>query len=85
MPGKIKNLSALLILIAAAGCATQSQPPAPAINLSGYPPEFRQGYTDGCASARPGAARQRDDASYKADANYAQGWRDGYDICRRRQ
>ncbi|MBI2224415.1 MAG: hypothetical protein HYU44_05560, partial [Betaproteobacteria bacterium] len=59
MPGKIKNLPVLLIiLIAAAGCATQSQPPAPApapaINLSGYPPEFRQGYTDGCASARPG-------------------------------
>jgi len=90
MPGKIKNLPVLLIiLIAAAGCATQSQPPAPApapaVNLSGFPPEFRQGYTDGCASATPGAARQRDDASYKADANYAQGWRDGYDICRRRK
>ena len=87
MSGKIKNLPAFLILIAAAGCATQVQPPAPApaINLSGYPPEFRQGYADGCASARPGAARKRDEARYKSHANYAQGWRDGYDICRRRK
>ncbi len=86
-----KNLPALLILIAAAGCATQPQPPAPAatpapapaVNLSGYPPAFRQGYTDGCASVN--AARKRDDARFKSDANYAQGWRDGYDICRRRK
>lgn len=87
MFGKIRNLPALLILIAAAGCATQPQPPAPAaapaVNLSGYPPAFRQGYTDGCASVN--AARQRDEARYKSDANYAQGWRDGYDICRRRK
>jgi len=41
MPGKIKNLSALLILIAAAGCA----------------------------SARPGAARQRDEAPFKKTPN----------------
>lgn len=77
-----------LILIAAAGCATQSPAPAPApapsVNLSGYPPEFRQGYADGCASTKPGAARKRDEARYKSDANYAQGWRDGNDICRRR-
>lgn len=84
---KIRNLPAFLILIVAAGCATQPQPPAPAaapaVNLSGYPPAFRQGYTDGCASVN--AARQRDEARYKSDANYAQGWRDGYDICRRRK
>src|SRR3970282_82142 len=77
MPGKIQNLSVFLILVAAAGCATQPQPPAPppvpAVNLPGYPPAFRQGYTDGCASVN--AARKRDEARYKSDANYAQGWR----------
>ncbi|MDP2707444.1 MAG: hypothetical protein Q8O70_08075 [Burkholderiales bacterium] len=86
MPGKIKNLPAFLILIAAAGCATQPQPPAPAaapaVNLSGYPPAFRQGYTDGCASVN--AARKRDEARFKSDANYATGWRDGYSICKSR-
>jgi hypothetical protein len=62
----LRALRVVLILIAA-GCATPSQPPAPAVNLSGYPPEFRQGYTDGCASVN--AARKRDETRFKADAN----------------
>ncbi len=77
-------LVAALVLVVA-GCGTPSQPPAPAVNLSGYPPEFRQGYADGCASAKPNAARKRDEPRYKSDADYAQGWQDGYDICRRRK
>jgi hypothetical protein len=83
--GKVmmRQLPVFLILIAAAGCAMQPQPPAPAVNLSGYPPEFRQGYADGCASVN--AARKRDEARFKADTQYAQGWRDGYDICLRRK
>jgi hypothetical protein len=79
---KVKEVSVFLILIAAAGCATQSPPPAPAVNLSGYPLEFRQGYGDGCASVD--AARKRDDVRFKSDANYATGWRDGYSICKPR-
>ena len=65
-----------------AGCASQPTLPAPAVNLSGYPLEFRQGYADGCASVN--AARKRDEARFKIDVNYAQGWRDGYDICGKR-
>ena len=81
----MRKLPVFLILVAVAGCATQSPLPlpAPAVNLSGYPLEFRQGYADGCASVN--AARKRDETRFKADANYAQGWRDGNDICRRRQ
>ena len=56
---------------------------APAVNLSGFPPEFRAGYGDGCASVN--AARRRDEARFKSDTQYAQGWRDGYDICRRQK
>ena len=56
---------------------------APGVNLSGYPPAFRAGYADGCASVD--AARKRDEPRFKSDAEYAQGWRDGYDICRRRK
>ena len=52
------------------------------INLSGYPQEFRQGYADGCASVQ--GPRTRDETRYKSDSQYAQGWRDGYDICRRK-
>ena len=81
----------LVVLMAlVAGCASQttSTPtPAPAprakVNLSGYPLEFRQGYADGCASAD--TARRRDEGRFKSDASYAQGWQDGYDICRRKK
>ena len=77
-----------LIMVAAvlvAGCAGRPAPTAaaPGVNLSGYPPEFRAGYADGCASVD--AARKRDEPRFKSDVNYAQGWRDGYDICRRRR
>jgi hypothetical protein len=79
-----KRLLAALALSLLGACAT-SPPPAkpPAVNLSGFPPEFRAGYSDGCASVN--AARRRDEARFRTDAQYAQGWRDGYDICRRRQ
>ena len=83
MLDKIKDLAGVLILIAVAGCASQSPPPVPSVNLSGYPPEFRAGYIDGCSSVN--AARKRDDTRFKSDVNYAQGWRDGYDICRRQK
>ena len=62
--------------------ACSSAPPPANINLSGYPPAFRQGYADGCASA--GGFMKRDEARFKADVQYAWGWRDGRDICRRR-
>jgi len=51
--------------------------------LSGYSPAFRAGYADGCGSVD--AARKRDEPRFKADADYAQGWRDGNDICKRRK
>jgi hypothetical protein len=72
------------------GCATSPTPPpaqqtapAPAVNLAGFPAVFRSGYGDGCASAN--ASRRRDEARFKSEPDYAQGWRDGYDICRRRR
>jgi hypothetical protein len=75
-----------LVLFAAlaAGCAQPASkpPPAPNVNLSGYPPEFRQGYADGCSSA--GGSRTRNEERFKSDPQYAAGWRDGNDICRKR-
>ena len=72
-----------LVALLVAGCAGQQAPAARSgVNLSGYPPAFRAGYADGCASVS--AARRRDEARFKSDTDYAQGWRDGYDICSRR-
>ena len=62
-----------------AACAP-SKPPPPAVNLTGFPPAFRDGYAAGCDSARRGIAR-RDDKRYAQDRQYAAGWRDGMDVC----
>ena len=82
-----------------AGCAGQQTGPTqpgeappptpptatkPGINLSGYSPAFRAGYADGCNSVDAGA-RKRDEARFKAETDYAQGWRDGNDICKRKK
>jgi hypothetical protein len=83
-----KRLGILALLAMLAGCAamqessTTQAPSKPNVNLSGYPPGFQAGYADGCASVR--SARKRDEGRFKNDALYAQGWRDGYDICKSR-
>ena len=67
--------------------STPSQAPvqraAPPVNLSGYSNAFKQGYGDGCASAR--GALQRDDARYRSDTDYMMGWGDGNSVCRARR
>lgn len=75
---------ALLLAACASGPLPSSSPnpPAPNVNLSGYPLAFRQGYADGCASAK--GRQLRDEARMKGEAQYALGWRDGKDICGRR-
>jgi hypothetical protein len=50
------------------------------VNLSGFPPEFRRGFTDGCAAVRANAAAQRP----KGEAQYVAGWQDGFDYCKPR-
>ena len=79
----MRLILAIPVLALAAGCTSQPAPaPQPEVNLSGYPSAFRDGYADGCASVN--AARKRDEARFKSDANYALGWRDGYSICKAR-
>ena len=79
----MRLILAIYVLALMAGCASQPAPaPQSKVNLSGYPPAFRQGYADGCASVN--ATRKRDEARFKSDANYATGWRDGHSICKPR-
>ncbi len=66
------------LLLSACGSPQTKQPE---LNLAGYPPAFRDGYTDGCNSSRRGTREIRDKSRYKADSMYAAGWRDGFDIC----
>ncbi len=74
----------LLLLGTLAGCAGAPSHHPENVNLSGFPPAYRQGYRDGCDSARSWGGLTRDNARFKNDRQYAQGWRDGHDICGKR-
>jgi hypothetical protein len=75
-------------LAALAGCASApprpatAEPPPPAVNLSGFPLAYRQGYADGCDSA--GGRERKDAARFAAEPNYRTGWQDGLALCRKR-
>ena len=58
------------------------EPPPPAVNLSGFPLPYRQGYADGCASAT--GPERKDAARFGADGNYRTGWQDGLALCRKK-
>ena len=58
------------------------EPPQPAVNLSGFPLPYRQGYADGCASAT--GPERKDAVRFGADGNYRTGWIDGLALCRKK-
>jgi len=59
-----------------------AEPPPAAVNLSGFPLPYRQGYADGCASAT--GAERKDAVRFGADGNYRTGWTDGLALCRKK-
>ena len=69
----------LMSLLPLAACAD------PALQKS---PDFRAGYSDGCASASLQGANKRDtsltrdDAAYQANQAYHSGWASGFGACR---
>jgi hypothetical protein len=58
---------------------TQAAPPT--YNLAGYPPAVRDGYIDGCESAKGTRYGRKDARRFAADAQYQMGWNDGFGIC----
>ena len=77
---------AIALALTVAGCATGEVRPGAknpetvtqSINLSGYPPEFQEGFKAGCAAARSGGDAERP----AAGGQYAVGWNDGFDYCK---
>jgi len=63
--------------------ATQrrTEAPRPQYNLAGYPPAVRDGYIDGCETARASSYGRKDDKRIAADPQYKMGWNDGFAIC----
>ena len=76
----MKKICTALLAVLAFGCSTPKKEPN--VNLAGYPPEFRAGYVDGCDSVRRDVMK-KDEQRFKSDPQYAAGWRDGYDICKK--
>jgi len=55
----------------------------PTYNLAGYPPAVKEGYIDGCESAKHTSYARKDAKRMDDDAQYAMGWNDGFSICRK--
>lgn len=64
------------------GAERRAKAAKPTYNLTGYPPAVRDGYIDGCESAKRTQFARKDAARMSADAQYAMGWNDGYSICK---
>jgi hypothetical protein len=56
----------------------------PNYNLTGYPPAVKDGYIDGCESAKGSEWARKDAKRFAADAQYSMGWNDGYSICKKK-
>lgn len=54
----------------------------PIYNLAGYPEAVREGYIDGCETAKQTAYGYKDAKRYDTDGQYRMGWDDGFSICR---
>jgi hypothetical protein len=90
-------VGAAIAIAAIAGCATDPQLPSdpgpaprapaaeaapPPVNLQGFPPAYRAGFTDGCATGR--GAERKDAGRFGVDGNYRVGWQDGVAQCKRK-
>lgn len=61
----------------------RSKASRPTYNLTGYPPAVRDGYIDGCESAKRSEYARKDAQRFSADAQYSMGWNDGFGICKK--
>jgi hypothetical protein len=53
----------------------------PAYNLAGYPAAVREGYIDGCETAKRTEFARKDAKRIAEDKQYTMGWNDGFSIC----
>src|SRR4051794_33696304 len=72
------------IVLVLAGCGLFPNAQERAVQKS---PNFRAGYSDGCAAASTTGANYRegayrDEAMYKTSAAYRAGWGNGFSVCR---
>jgi hypothetical protein len=88
-------IAAVFLIMTFAGCTAtgQSERPSgpmpattrPVYNLTGYSPAFKDGYIDGCETAKKTRFGLKNTSRFSADTQYRLGWNDGFSICRGKQ
>ena len=53
----------------------------PTYNLAGYRPAFKDGYIDGCETAKGSTYGLKDEKRFAKENQYRNGWKDGYNLC----
>jgi hypothetical protein len=79
--GSVARMPDNEVEVPAAAAQRRAQAAAPKYNLAGYPPAVRDGYVDGCESAKKTSLARKDAKRMGTDAQYAMGWNDGYSLC----
>jgi len=69
---------------ASEGEARRAKAARPTYNLTGYPPAVRDGYIDGCETAKGSSYARKDGGRMSSDPQYSMGWNDGFSICQKR-
>jgi hypothetical protein len=64
------------------GADRRAKAAKPKYNLTGYPPAVRDGYIDGCETAKRTQYARKDAARMSGDPQYSMGWNDGFSICK---
>ncbi|WP_025042061.1 hypothetical protein [Nitrosospira briensis] len=87
----MRLIVAVFLVTAFAGCAATGQgerPPGPmpattrpVYNLTGYSPAFKDGYIDGCETAKKTRFGFKNKSRFAVDTQYKLGWNDGFSIC----
>ena len=87
------RLIAIMTILVIAGCASPSankkmkplvplaSSTLPTYNLAGYRPAFKDGYVDGCETAKKSSYGLKDEKRFAEENQYRNGWKDGYNLC----
>ena len=87
------RLIAIMTILVIAGCASpnankEMKTPDPLVsstrptyNLAGYRPDFKDGYIDGCETAKGSTYGLKDEKRFAKENQYRNGWKDGYNLC----
>lgn len=81
----MKTIVAVIVITLLAGCANRAYQQ----QVASQPPSYTNGYEEGCGSGYSAAGNpwyhfSKNVQRFGVDSMYAQGWTDGYNVCKGR-